>query len=114
VEDTIILKRLYDFGEAQLGRLAEELLASPRFAEAFSHALRRAMATKGQVDRNMQTVLSLLNVPSRSDLNRLATKLDALHGSLVNLNLKVDRLAAGRSPRRSGPRRKRPEPPAED
>ena len=99
-EDTHILKRLYGLGEAQLGRLAEELLSNPRVAEAFSAALRKAFETKGRVDRNMQTVLALLNLPSRRDVHRLVTKLEALQGSLVNLNLKVDRLLAERAPRR--------------
>jgi hypothetical protein len=48
----------------------------------------------------MQTVLALLNLPSRTDVNRLVTKLEALQGSLVNLNLKVDRLLSERAPRR--------------
>lgn len=99
-EDHAILKRLYDFGEERLARLAEELLANPRFADAFSRALQSALETKGRVDRNMQTLLALLNLPSRTDVNRLLTKLDAIQGSLVNLNLKVDRLLAGQPARR--------------
>jgi hypothetical protein len=90
-------------GEAQLARLAEELLANPRFADAFARALEKALATKGRMDRNMQTVLGLLNLPSRSDVQRLLTKLEAIQGSLVNLNLKVDRLMSARASR---PRRR--------
>jgi hypothetical protein len=103
--DTHILKRLYGYGEESLGRLAEDLLSNPRVAEAFSAAIRRAFEAKGRVDRNMQAVLRLLNVPSRADLNRLVTKVEALQGSLVNLSLKVDRLIAERPARR--PRRKK-------
>ena len=98
--DTHILKRLYGLGEERLGRLAEELLANPRVADAFSAALRRAFETKGRVDRNMQTILALLNLPSRADLIRLVTKLEAIQGSLVNLNLKVDRLLSTQPQRR--------------
>ncbi len=105
--DTHILKRLYGLGEERLGRLAEELLSNPRVADAFSAALQKAFETKGRVDRNIQTVLALLNVPSRADLNRLVTKLEALQGALVNLNLKVDRLLADAPPRRRT-RRKTP------
>jgi hypothetical protein len=53
----------------------------------------------------MQTVLGLLNIPSRADVRKLQTKLDALQGSLVNLNLKIDRLIEARA-RRSRPRPK--------
>jgi len=98
-EDAHILKHLYDLGEKQLGRFAEELLSNPRVAEAFSRALTKALETKGRVDRNIQTVLGLLNLPSRADLNRLVTKLEAIQGSLVNLNLKVDRVLSARAPR---------------
>lgn len=103
MEDATILRRLYGLGEEALGRLAEELLSNPRVAEAFSQALQRAIETKGRVDRNMQTVLGLLNLPSRGDLTRILTKLEAIQGSLVNLNLKVDRLMA----ERAGGRRRR-------
>jgi len=98
--DTHILKRLYALGEEGLGRLAEDLLSNPRVAETFSHALQRAFEAKGRVDRNMQTVLGLLNLPSRADLNRLVSKLEAIQGSLVNLNLKMDRLLTPRPARR--------------
>src|SRR5207247_8114502 len=75
--DTHILKRLLGLGEERLGRLAEELLSNPRLAETFSTALQKAFEAKGRVDRNMQTVLGLLNMPSRADMIRLLTKLEA-------------------------------------
>jgi hypothetical protein len=106
VEDDAILKRLYGFGEERLTRLAEELLSNPRFADALSRALQSAFATKGKMDRNMQTLLGLLNLPSRTDVNRLLTKLEAIQGSLVNLNLKVDRLMTGQAARRRRAARK--------
>ena len=104
-EDEHIVKRLLALGERQLGRLAEELFASPHVADVFSRALHKAFETKGRMDRNMQMVLALLNVPSRADLTRVMTKLEAIQGSLVNLNLKVDRLLAARArPRRQSGR----------
>ena len=110
-EDDTILKWLYSLGEKQLGRLAEELLSNPRVAEAFSRALQRAFETKGRVDRNMQRVLGLLNVPSRADLIRITSKIEAIQGSLVNLQVKVDRLLMeqprSRGKRPAGPRDKR-------
>jgi hypothetical protein len=99
-EDTHILKRLYGLGEEALGRFAEDMLANPRVAEAFAAAIQKAFETKGRVDRNMQTVLALLNLPSRADMNRLVTKMEAIQGSLVTLNLKIDRLLSPQPPRR--------------
>ena len=89
----------------KLQKLAEELLANPRFAQMFMTAVQAGLETKGHIDRNMQTVLSLLNLPSRADLNKLATKLDVLGGHLTNLNLKVDKLLADRARERRRRRR---------
>ena len=83
--------------KARLQELAEELLANPRFAQMFMSAVQAGIETKGHSDRNMQTVLGLLNLPSRADINKLATKLEVLQGSLTNLNLKVDKLLADRA-----------------
>jgi hypothetical protein len=90
-----------------LQKLAEELLSNPRFAQVFMSAVQTGLEAKGQIDRNMRTLLGLLNLPSRADVNKLATKLEVLQGSLTNLNLKVDRLLA----ERAVPRRRRPPKP---
>ena len=93
-------------GETRLMQFAEELLANPRMADAFSATLHRAARTKGQVDRNMQMLLGLLNLPSKADYNRLLSKIESLQGSLVNLNIKLDRLLAQREhPKRRADKR---------
>ena len=89
-----IFQRLVELGEGQVRGLFEEVLSSPRFAEVAGKTLQQAMATKGKVDRNMQTILGLLNLPSKADYKKLSTKIEALQGSLVNLNIKLDRIIA--------------------
>lgn len=105
-------QRLVGAGEERLGQFAEEILSSPHVTEALAGALRRAAQTKGQVDRNMQALLSALNLPTRADLNKVVHKVEALQGSLVNINIKLDRLLAEREaakkaapPRTTRPRR---------
>ena len=73
----MIVRRLCSLGGEALGTLAATLFASPRFTEAFGRAVQAALEAKGRVDRNVQTVLGLLNLPSRADLARIATRLDA-------------------------------------
>jgi hypothetical protein len=107
-KDGAIINRLFD--SQRVTRLAEQLLANPRFAQAVALAVQKGLETKGHIDRNLETLLGLLNLPSRADVKRLSTKLDAIQGSLVNLNLKLDRLLARRAPRRRRPRRPQPPP----
>jgi hypothetical protein len=99
-------QRIVGAGEERLGQFAEEVLANPRVTEALSTALKRAAQTKGQMDRNMQVLLGALNLPSRADFNKLTSKVEALQGSLVNLNIKIDRLLADREAKKRSPARR--------
>jgi len=97
---------LVEAGEEKVGQVADEVLSNPRVTDAFASALRSAARTKGQVDKNVERLLGALNLPTRSDYAKLMSKVEALQGSLVNLNIKMDRLLAERQATR-----KRPAPP---
>jgi hypothetical protein len=105
-----LLQWLLERGEETVGQALEELLGNRNVTDGLAKTVRRAAQTKGRIDRNMQTLLSLLNVPSRADYAKLLTKIEALQGSLVNLNIKLDRLLAA-SASRPKPTRKRPAAP---
>lgn len=101
-EEKTLFQWLYSLGEERLTQFAKEVMANPRFAESLGKAFERAAKTKGQVDRNIDTLLGFLNIPSKADYNRLLAKVEAVQGSLVNLNIKLDRLlAAQKKPRPS-------------
>jgi hypothetical protein len=74
-------------------------LANPCFAQAFTLAIQKGLETKGRFDRNVQTLLGLLNLPSRADLSRLVTKLEVLQGSLTNISIKLDRILSDQEPK---------------
>jgi hypothetical protein len=90
-------------GEERLGQFAEEVIGNPRIREALGAAFRRAARTKGQVDRNMEMILAALNLPTRRDFDKLYAKVEALQGSLVNLSIKLDRLAAAQQSAKPAP-----------
>ena len=57
------------------------------------------MANKHVFDRNVETVLDFVNIPSKRDVRELKARLDTLSSQLVNLSMKIDRmLAAGERP----------------
>jgi len=98
---------LFEQGEERLGQLAGELSKNKGLTDALGKALKQAAHTKGQIDRNMQNVLHLLNVPSKADYQKLLTKIETLQGSLVNVNMKLDRLLAATAKKTE--RKKKPE-----
>lgn len=107
-DERTLLHRILEMGEQRLNQAAEELLSNPRFAEAMGRAVQTAMETKGRVDQNMQNVLGFLNVPSSRDYQKLAAKVEALQGSLVNLNMKLDRLIEQQKEQAAKPKTRRP------
>ncbi len=93
-EARTVLAELYERGEEVVSVFLEELAGSRRMRDQLGKTVGRAADAKKRVDQNMQTLLSLLNVPSRADYLRLLTKVEALQGSMVNLGMKLDRLLA--------------------
>ena len=93
-EEKSLFEKLYEASEEQVSRFAKEAVSHPSFSSVMERALRNVLETKGKVDKNVDYFLNFINVPSKSDYNKLLAKVETLQGSLVNLNIKVDRLLA--------------------
>ena len=94
-EDKSLFEKLYEASEEQATRFAKDVASHPSFSSMMERALHNAMEAKGKIDKNVNQLLGLLNVPSKSDYNKLLAKIETIQGSLVNLNIKIDRLIAG-------------------
>jgi hypothetical protein len=97
VEPQNLLQWIVDRGEETLGQVLDEVVRRPGVTDGLARVAKRAVRTKGQVDKNVETLLHLLNLPSRADYHKLLVKIDHLQGSLVNLNMKLDRLIAAQA-----------------
>ena len=86
-------KRFYEFF-SELG----DRVGTERVQQFFEGAISGAVRTKKAVDKNVESFLSLANIPSRRDYDRMRAKLEALQGSVMNLSRAVedlhDKLAA--------------------
>jgi len=89
-----LLQWLYDRGEETVSQVVEDLLGRKEVSHGVSNVAVGAAKTKGRLDKNLETLLHLLNVPSRADYHKLLVKVEHLQGSVVNLSLKLDRLLA--------------------
>ncbi len=88
------LQWLYERGEDAVGHVVHDLVRRPGLTDGLAKMAEQAARTKGRMDKNVEAVLHLLNLPSRADYNKLLLKIEHLQGSLVNLNMKLDRLLA--------------------
>src|ERR1700691_2056775 len=94
-----IISKLRQVSEEGLRSVMGELMANERMRKGLGRAGERLMANKGAFDRNVETVLDFVNIPSKRDIRELKSRLDTLSSQLVNLSMKIDRmLAAGEKP----------------
>lgn len=94
-----LIERLVERGEETVVQILSELVGRQGVAGHISKTIGQAADTKERVDRNVQFILSLLNLPSRADFARLHARLEGIQGGLVNLNMKIDRLIAAQKAR---------------
>ena len=71
-----------------------ELMANERMRKGLGRAGERLLANKHVFDRNVETVLDFVNIPSKRDIRELKSRLDTLSSQLVNLSMKIDRMLA--------------------
>jgi polyhydroxyalkanoate synthesis regulator phasin len=87
-----IISKLRQMSEEGLGSVMGELMANERMRKSLGRAGERLMANKHAFDRNVETVLDFVNIPSKRDIRELKSRLDTLSSQLVNLSIKIDRM----------------------
>jgi polyhydroxyalkanoate synthesis regulator phasin len=90
-----LLDRLRQMSEEGVSSFLNELMANEAWRRRLGRAGERFIANKQSFDRNVETVLDFVNIPSKRDVRELKARLDHLNGQLVNLSMKLDRLLAG-------------------
>ena len=94
-----IISKLRQMSEEGLGSVMGELMANERMCKGLGRAGERLMANKHVFDRNVETVLDFVNIPSKRDIREWKSLVDTLSSQLLNLSMKIDRmLAAGEMP----------------
>jgi hypothetical protein len=80
--------------EEGVSSFLNELMANEAWRRRLGRAGERFLANKQSFDRNVETLLDFVNIPSKRDVRELKTRLDHLNGQLVNLSMKIDRILA--------------------
>jgi hypothetical protein len=83
--DPGLLNRLRSRGEEVLTQVSAELSSNPRFMQAMAGALRG----KEKLEEAVSHALRQMNVPSRSELKRALTRIEALEREVTTLKTKA-------------------------
>jgi polyhydroxyalkanoate synthesis regulator phasin len=107
-----LIDKLRQMSEEGAASFFNELMANENLRRRLGKAGERLLSNKHVFDRNVETILDFVNIPSKRDVRELKARLDHLNGQLVNLSMKIDRMLAesGREERPPAKPRKRPKP----
>src|SRR5438132_11935597 len=97
-----LLSRLRQMSEDGLATFFNEAMTNDSMRRAIGRAGEAFMENKHRFDRNVETILDFVNIPSKRDVRELKQRLDHLSGQLLNLSMKLDRLLSEGSAPASG------------
>jgi len=90
-----LIARLRQMSEEGAASFFSELMANEGLRKRLGRAGEQFLNNKQSFDRNVETVLDFVNIPSKRDVRELKARLDHLNGQIVNLSMKIDRMLAG-------------------
>ena len=105
-----LIAKLRQMSEEGAASFFSEVMANEGLRRRLGRAGERFLANKQSFDRNVETILDFVNIPSKRDVRELKARLDHLNSQLVNLSMKLDRMLAQHEGPAAKPRaaRKRP------
>src|SRR5271170_2617548 len=89
-----LMSKLRQMSEEGVASFFSEIMANEGLRRRFGRAGESFVSNKQNFDRNIETVLDFVNIPSKRDVRELKSRLDHLNGQLVNLSIKIDRMLA--------------------
>lgn len=95
-EEKTVFEKLYEANRENFTKLVKDLFSQSPVCEVVEKTLQNATETKEKVDQNMEALLALLNIPSKTDYEHLLAKVEEVQGNIVNVSMKLDRLLAER------------------
>lgn len=88
-EPKTIVASIVNLGEEKLGELVSLLLANERFVGTVQNTISSGLNAKNAIDKNVERVLSWVNVPTLDDVDQLRGKLDELEEVMAEISDRV-------------------------
>jgi polyhydroxyalkanoate synthesis regulator phasin len=103
-----LISKLLQMSEEGVASFLKELKTNEGLRHKLGRAGEKLLSNKPVFDRNVESVLNFVNIPSKRDVRELKSRLDHLSGQLVNLNMKIDRMEARerKAPKPGAPRKR--------
>src|SRR5258708_40351888 len=92
-----LIAKLRQMSEEGASSFFREVMASDRLRKGLGRAGESFLSNKQNFDRNVESLLDFVNIPSKRDVRELKSRLDTLGTQLLNLSIKADRMMADRN-----------------
>src|SRR5579863_7613012 len=89
-----LMSKLRQMSEDGVASFFSEVMANEGLRRTLGRAGESFFSNKQSFDRNIETILDFVSIPSKRDVRELKARLDHLNGQLVNLSIKIDRMLA--------------------
>jgi polyhydroxyalkanoate synthesis regulator phasin len=86
-----MLKKIFELGEEQVGKLAQQLMSNERFINAVQAVVTNSLKAKGMLDKHVRLALSAANLPSIEDVDNLRKKIEELEDTVRRLEENVSK-----------------------
>ena len=96
-----LMSKLRQMSEEGVASFFTEVMANENLRRMLGRAGESFFNNKQSFDRNVETILDFVSIPSKRDIRELKSRLDHLNGQLVNLSIKIDRMLAESEPKSS-------------
>ena len=98
LRDNPLLKQMIATGEERLSKLATDLLSNEKVMGTLQKTVSAAIEAKGLVERNVQTALSTMNIPTAGDVKKLESKIEELEKVFEALSTKITEMQKTEAP----------------
>jgi polyhydroxyalkanoate synthesis regulator phasin len=88
-DDGNVFDKLKAKGEEVLAQVSAELMQNPRFVKAMQGAMQGAARGRETLDRGVAQALKTMNVPTRGDVRKMTSRIEALEKELQALKGKA-------------------------
>jgi hypothetical protein len=92
LKDNPMVKRMFEMGEEQVGKLAQQLLSNEKFVAAMQTVVGNTLKAKGLLDKNIRMALAAMNLPSAADIEAVKKKLEEFDETLKRLEDSVSQM----------------------
>ncbi|MCC7074529.1 MAG: hypothetical protein IT383_24695 [Deltaproteobacteria bacterium] len=86
------VRTILGLGEEKMGEVVNQLLANEVFVQAMQRTITGSIGAKRNIDKGVSTLLSLVNVPTLDDIDKVKEKLDELEETIGEIADRVGRM----------------------